>query len=433
MAEPSSPTLAQKALQALKSTGAALLRFARFCMPKKKPPVPKEILADNRIRHAFWRQRWGRRFKRLAFGMAVSGGISTATVIYPDTVSSPFDDFMKNKGYSTQLSDHFHVTNVRVYDKNAFLKPFQQAGLVTLPAWKRVMEKPTFLTVAAQTAATAINYPYNLLTNAFAQATGKTPDAYAFIPRLQQSPALREVYIQPPPEWTVSDFIATFTGIKIDTPKTVNDTQELQKALFEFVMLHEARHGEQDYGFALSVMEADADLYALKALKNGGTDQAIVNEIATLVLHARTLASLSGKVSHPSSVALTMGVQSPLITHQVAGAFWQLNNIMKDLDHYNKGSFAPETPEVLRHAVMASGMSQAGFFKHNTQLNEAASMSNQALGYFNDLSGGKLLHNNFLRGSLNLMLMSHPYAPVQEKPPVVKQADSTQKPLKKPA
>src|SRR5690606_32139152 len=78
----------------------------------------------------------------------------------------------------------------------------------------------------------------------------------------------RNVFIRPPADnFTVQEFLRDFAGLNLPDVQFEHDHKEIERVLFEYVMLHEARHGDQAKSVSTALNEADADRYAFDVLE----------------------------------------------------------------------------------------------------------------------------------------------------------------------
>lgn len=106
---------------------------------KAKPaPVPAAIYNDKRVQKAVIKSRRRRFLKRFLMTSVAAAAISAGTHYAPDTVSTPFNQFMYEQGHAADLKTHFHAQNTRVYDRWNPLYPFHLAGQGVKITWQEI-------------------------------------------------------------------------------------------------------------------------------------------------------------------------------------------------------------------------------------------------------------------------------------------------------
>jgi hypothetical protein len=224
----------------------------------------------------------------------------------------------------------------------------------------------------------------------------------------------RSCHILPPSSFTVESFISDFTGINLYTPRLKSDPEELRQKLFEYVMLHEARHCDQPLYLMTATDEADADLYALRVLEARGTDPVLLKEIKDIVLHSRALRSIKG-TSHSSADALAQGHVISADMHETTSAFDRLGGILDEAQNLNKSRFPAGTPDIQKKVSLIVALQRSGIFSHDKPMMNAMARTLEAFVYFNKLSPDSVPLTNVNIDKLNVNYLRTIYKPVPDK------------------
>jgi hypothetical protein len=385
---------------------------------KAKPvPVPAEIYNDKRVQKAVFKANRRRFFKRLLLTSVAAAAISTGTHLAPDSVSTPFNAYMDEKGHGTDFHDHFHASNIRVYDRWNPLYPFHLAGQGVKLTWNGADQDATSGSVTktfSKALATPVVY-YSLLFKGVGDLILPHPiDAYSLSGNMPHS--AREVFIRPPRAINLADFISDF-GL-VNTPNITfrNDTSELERILFEYVMLHEARHGDQDKNVATSLNEADADRYAFDVLAARGNREELLAEVRSIITHSRTMSSvLGGGTSHATSVALLRPYASPYNAYRDEAALNRLHRVLRDADTMNKDVFPEDMSRGNRFVYLAMALKQQNLTSQDPDMRLAIDMFLTAIDFFDTAAGGALVNRSFRIDQIKTGYLQQRYKPVEDK------------------
>jgi len=228
---------------------------------------------------------------------------------------------------------------------------------------------------------------------------------------------LRTNFIRPPGEFSVQSFLSDFSNIEGDHFKFQHSQKDIQKVLFEFVMLHEARHGDQQKVAFITANESDADLYAFRVMAARGTDPALLQEAATIVAHARAInATLNGDQAHVSTFALLRGSQRIFDAHEDAAAFKRLHDVLAEADKANDKRFPVDMAAGTRYFYLAAALEKAGLLNEDPGMKRAAGAYVGAIAYFNNVSGGTMLDPKY-SVTLDLSYLVQNYVPVPDRLP----------------
>jgi hypothetical protein len=380
---------------------------------KAAAPVPKEIVENKDVQKAVIRHRRRKRWRRLRNVLLCSAALSTVLQYNPDWVATPFDQYMETKGQPADLKDHFHAANIYVYDRHNPLYPFHLAGNETKLVWQEGLQRNQSSAIGLAIA-TPFIYTGGLWKGFMDMLPGNKLDAYSMAN--DAAPGDRTVFIRPPGDFSVERFLSDFSDIEAGRFHFKSDPVLLQRALFEFVMLHEARHGDQQKLAYVTANEADADLYAFKVMAARGTDPALLLETVEIVTHARAInALLHDDDMHVSTFAVLRGGQTILDAHQDAAAFRRLAGIVEEADQRNDAVFSARMPYGNRYYHLTAALYRGGMLDDDPAMKDAAAAYINAIHYFNSVSGGQLVKGGFDAKKLNLKYLEREYVPVPDR------------------
>jgi hypothetical protein len=380
---------------------------------KAQPPVPKEIVENKAVQKAVFKHVGRRGRRRLRNVFLASAALSTVLQFTPDLVSTKYDDYMAQKGYPADLSQHFHTGEIRVYDRVNPLYPFHLAGREVQMIWHEGM-KENRANAIGLAIATPFVYTAGLFGGFLHMLPGNPLDAYSMANN--DNHAQRVNFIRPPGEFSAARFFEHFSGIDSEGFSFKNDPAQLKRVLFEFVMLHEARHGDQQKLASATANESDADLYAFRVLEARGTNPALLEEAATLIMHARTINSvIGGDISHASSFALLRGSERLFDAHQDAAVMERLHNVLDEADAFNDKAFPPGMKSGNRYVYLALALHNRGILDEDPDMKLAAAAFVTASAYFDNVSGGKIIDRRFNTQKLDFSYLTNEYRPVPDK------------------
>lgn len=386
--------------------------FGMKAKPPAKTDVPQEIVDNKHVQKAVLKKVRRRRLKKLGLIFAASAALSTGLQYAPDAVSTKLDDFMTQKNFGGDFSQHFHAKEIRVYDRFNPLYPFHLAGNAVKMTWQDG-ERDGLGTVPL-VVGTPFLYTGMLWKGFTDMIPGNKLDAYSI--SNSDEAANRTTYIRPPGDFSLNRFMGDFSGVNGQKLEFQSDREVLRDILFQFVMLHEARHGDQDKTVFGTTNESDADLYAFRVMKARGTDSALLNEAATIVAHARAInGAVGGDAEHASTFTLQRGQQRVFDAHQDAASFERLNQLLAEADGRNRDKFPDAMPRGNRYLYLTLAMHGQGLLKEDPGLDKAATSFVQALGYFDKLSGGKIIDQEFDLSQIDLKYLTQVYKPVPDK------------------
>jgi hypothetical protein len=223
-------------------------------------------------------------------------------------------------------------------------------------------------------------------------------------------------FIRPPGEFSLDGFLRDFSRQDGEKLTFRNDRKDLRDVLFAFVMLHEARHGDQEKRAYITANEADADLYAFRVLASRGVDPGLLNEAATIVKHARALnATLGGDQAHVSTFTLDRGGERIFDAYEDAADFKRLHDVLHEADVRNDRVFPRGMPAGNRYLYLALAMQHAGLLDEDPGMKKAAAALVDAVTYFDNASGNKIIDPRFDYGKINLRYLTQPYHPAPDR------------------
>lgn len=387
--------------------------FGMKAKPPAKTDVPQEIVDNKHVQKAVLKKVRRRRLKKLGLIFAASAALSTGLQYAPDAVSTKLDDFMTQKNFGGDFSQHFHAKEIRVYDRFNPLFPFHHAGHATSIRWHQGLKYGNIYALPLAIG-TPTSYASDLLDGFMMMIPGNKLDAFSLTGN--DAPADRTVFIRPPGDFSLNRFMGDFSGVNGQKLEFQSEREVLRDILFQFVMLHEARHGDQDKTVFGATNESDADLYAFRVMKARGTDPALLNEAATIVAHARAInGAVGGDAEHASTFTLQRGQQRVFDAHQDAASFERLNQLLAEADGRNRDKFPDAMPRGNRYLYLTLAMHGQGLLKEDPGLDKAATSFVQALGYFDKLSGGKIIDQEFDLSKIDLKYLTQVYKPVPDK------------------
>ncbi len=383
---------------------------------KAKPPapeVPEEVVNNKYVRKAVNKSQRGRLLKRLALIFGTSAAVSTGLQFAPNMVSTPMDDFMAAKGYSADYSQNFHTKEIRVYDRFNPLYPFHLAGRTTGMLWHEAL-KEQHSGLISLSLATPLFYTDMLLKGFTDMLPGSKLDAFSI--SSNDAPSERVNFIRPPGDFSLNRFMGDFSGVNGKKLEFRSDREELRHVLFQFVMLHEARHGDQQKLAYETANESDADLYAFKVLASRGIDRALLTEAATIVAHARAInAAVGGDNAHATTFTIARGGQRIFDAHQDADSFGRLHDLLSEADHRNDSAFPAAMPVGNRYFYLTMAMNEEGLLEEDPGLKKAAAAFISSIRYFDALSNGQIIDRKFTGEKIDLDYLTQPYKPVPDK------------------
>lgn len=378
-----------------------------------KPRVPDEIVNDKNVQKAVIKNRRKKRWRALRNIALVSTALSTITYFNPDLVSSTYDAHMAERGYTATHQENFHAAEVRVYDRGNFFLPFYTGACSVTEAWQQADRHD--IGIATRLIITPIVYVDGITEGIGALLPSGALDAYS---KSNNAPAdERTVFIHPPADnFTVKQFLQDFAGLELSEPQFKHNHQDIERVLYEYVMLHEARHGDQDKSVSVALNEADADRYAFDVLETRGIDPALLGEVRDIVTYGRTMASvLGGGTSHATSLALMREYPTAFDAYEDGASFKRLHNILKDAAHFNAEAFDENVSVGNRMIYIAGAMNARGTLRHDPELRAANNNFITAINYFQEASGYKLVNPLLDLSGVNVEYLKQPYSGAPDK------------------
>lgn len=380
-----------------------------------------------------------------------STALSTILHFCPNATSQSFDDFMKSKGFDDNLSAHFHAADIRVYKRDNPLVIWRMAGdQVVENIWHRSLldeqghagKSPGAGAIAYKSAVSVIAYPVALFSRLWASMNAMPP---LDVNTVRGSDAFesRNVFIYPLADASAEEYIKSFIPLLIRAPLHFkNDPEEIRKAFFQYVMLHEARHGDQDNHLlemdnpffpvrtggakevSESTNESDADVYAFQVLRARGVNSAVLDELLEIMTHVRRLGEVIGYQSdHTTSLALARGGQNLLEGITDKRDFESLYRALDQAYRLNKDKFTSAgvgavSPEGIKRkslihlALMAD---ERELFKNDPALDKACKAFIESARYVNSISENSLYKPGFDTSGIDLDFLLQEYKPVPDK------------------
>ena len=378
-----------------------------------KPPVPAEIVNDKRVQKAVFKNHRRKRWRALRNIALVSTAISTILQFNPNIVSTSYDDHMAARGYTAPHAENFNASNVRVLDRSNPLLPFYTAGSGVVDGWQEADRQNMGL--ATKLIVTPFIYIKGFSSGLGDALSGQSLDAYSLS---NDAPvAERSVYIRPPADdFTVNDFLREFAGLDIDNLQFKHDNRDISRVLYEYVMLHEARHGDQHKSVSTALNEADADRYAFTVLDTRGYDAALLAEVREIIIHGRTMASvLGGGTSHSTSLSLMRDYPSVFDAYEDGASFRRLHNILADAARMNEDVFDANMQGGHRMLHVSTALFLQGTLNDNEELRAANNHFRMAAIYFQHASGFRLFGPMENIDQVNVDYLKQPYSAAPDK------------------
>ena len=377
-----------------------------------KPPVPAEIINDKRVQKAVFKNHRRKRWKQIRNIAIASTALTALTHMAPDFVSKPYDQFMAEKGYTVSSQELFQAENIRVYNRGNLLYPFHAAGNETVISWQE-LDREGFGTFSK-----AVTAPFSYISG-FTGAVGNmiSPslvDAYSIS---NSGPAKdRTVFIRPPSDFTVGEFLREFAGVNPAQAeyRFQHENKDIERVLFEYVMLHEGRHGDQSKSANGTLNEADADQYAFDVLTRNGTDPALLEEVRTIITFGRILASVQGGgTTHATGFALMRPLRTTYDAHTDAATFRTLHNMLDDVARTNEEAFKDDVSMANRYVYAAAALKRDNVFSDNARLANANAYYMMAVNYFQVASNTALYDPQFPLQSIKTDYLKQNYDPAE--------------------
>lgn len=378
-----------------------------------KPRVPDEIVNDKNVQKAVIKNRRKKRWRALRNIALVSTALSTITYFNPDLVSSTYDAHMAERGYTATHQENFHAAEVRVYDRGNFFLPFYTGASSVTEAWQQAERHD--IGVLSRIILTPILYVDGISEGIGTLLTPSTLDAYS---KSNNAPLEeRTVFIHPPADnFTVQQFLSDFADVTLSDPQFKHNQEDIARVLYEYVMLHEARHGDQDKSVSTALKEADADRYAFDVLETRGIEPSLLQEVRDIVTYGRTMASvLGGGTSHATSLALMRDYPTAFDAYEDGASFKRLHNILQDAVHFNADAFDDRISNGNRMIYIAGALNARGTLRHDPELRAANNHFITAINFFQEASGYKLVNPFLDLSGVDVDYLKQPYSGAPDK------------------
>lgn len=390
-------------------------RIKNIFTRKATPVVPDDIVNNEDVQKAIFKARRKRRWKFIRRFLLGSTILSIGIQFIPGSVSTTFDRHMTEKGHPANLQEHFHTSNIRVYDRINILYPFHFSGMTTHLTWSEELNKKNPDITLWDVALEPVNIGIKVISGYTQMLPGNKLDAWSIS---GSGPVEgRYCYIRPPGDFSLERYLQDFSGIKAEQLNFKNDHKELSRILYAYVMLHEARHCDQDKRVHASPLnESDADLYAFKILQTQGERPELLAEAHDIMLHLRTLNSVIGGDSlHTTTFTLERKSQTAMDAHNDAATFWRLRQILIDARSLNEEAFPDGAKTGGQFYYLTSGMMKAGLFDGDKQLTKAAKTFMSGVEYFDKATHGAAIDREFNPSKLDFSFFDKKYEPVKDK------------------
>lgn len=381
---------------------------------KALPPIPKELLENKPLTKAIVKNHRRKVRRRIRNIFLVSAALSVGTQYAPNLVSDNFDAYMASKGYADNFSQNYSTGEIRVYDRFNPLYPFHLAGREVAINWHEEM-KLTHLAAIPLAIETPFIYT-GALWKGFSDMLPPVDALDAYSMTTNDKLSERVNFIRPPGEFSLDSFLGDFAGVDGQKLTFRNDQQDLRDVLFAFVMLHEARHGDQDKRAYITSNEADADLYAFKVLASRGVDPQLLDEAVAIVRNTRALnATMGGDQAHVSTFTLERGGERIFDGYEDAADFKRLHDVLAEADVRNDRVFPHEMPLGNRYLYLTMAMQRDGLLDEDAGMKKAAEAFVGAIRYFDDKSDKKIIDDKFDLNKVDLRYLTKQYHPAPDR------------------
>jgi hypothetical protein len=227
----------------------------------------------------------------------------------------------------------------------------------------------------------------------------------------------RESFILPPPEdFSTQGLLSKLAGLDTGKLHFKSDEKELDKVMFQFVLLHEARHSDQNVNASVAINENDSDRYALQVMALRGVKPEVMNEAMTLLVGARIFAStMNGDTSHNTGYSLQRAENSIWHTEEDSMNIAHLSRLLSYAAQENKDVFPNDMSGNERRIYLANGLVRSGLLDKDPELKRAAQTFLAVAGYFNQISEKRFINPHFDVSKLTFKTLTADYAPAPDK------------------
>lgn len=384
------PTPEEKALQA---------RYKQF---------KKHVLKDH-----FGLKVW-RGLRNTVIGLfTAAASISTATEVFPGLATQSFGDYMKEKGYGENLDDYYRNKDIRVW-RNDWIMPFKFAGMVTREEIRQIRQQKEGLSLVANLLWEPVRYSVTL--KDMIKRVSQYPDAYPFTQNVGQMLGNNETsYIRAGGENFHLDGMLRSTlpgNFSLVTFNYKSNPAALDSMFQKYVMLHEARHADQNLFTISNMDETDADQFAFAVLESENANPDILNEMKRIVLTIRALGGIAGGDHFHYSSEFNDTPRSILQGIEDASGAEQFARVLRFVAANNAHAFPDTTDAFNRVYANALRIYMDPICQENRPMRTAAEAFLGACAHVNELQGGTALKVDFMtlnRISLHGLYM--PYSP----------------------
>lgn len=338
-----------------------------------------------------------RTFIRRSFKICLYSGIASFGLqMLPDQLmTKSLNEHMAEQGMGEDLQKYFNAKNIRVYSRSNPLYILDGAGdaaRIENEEAARSARKTNGEKIVDDTILTPLRYP-SILWKHFTTAIFPHPlDAYALSSGVPLES--RECYIRPPGKINIADYINTFTGLDAENYTFKNDPATLERLLYKYVMLHEARHCDQNKDIDTgSLNETDSDLFAINILMKTEKDTAAVTELREILMYVRLYHGIAGDNAHMSSFGIEREGQTPMQSLQDVGGTIALSDLLSTAVRMNRDSFNKDTQWNEKYYHISRHMLDKGMFKNQPDLEKTAKAFVDSIDYFEKSAVDKKIIN----------------------------------------
>lgn len=338
-----------------------------------------------------------RTFLRRSFKICLYSGIASLGLqMAPDNLmTSSLNDHMAAQGMGEDLQQYFNAKNIRVYSRSNPLYILDGAGDtvgIENEEAARVGRKTKGEKIVDDIVSTPFRYPSALLTHFTTASLPHPLDAYSISSGVPLES--RDCYIRPPAKINVVDYINTFTGMDAESYAFKTDINTLERLLYKYVMLHEARHCDQNKDMdTASLNETDSDLFAINTLMKTEKDIDAVNELREILMHVRIYHGVAGDNAHMSYFGIDRQGQTPLQSITDVGGTIALSDLLSTAVRMNRDSFDKDTQWNEKYYHITRHLLDRDMLKNQPDLEKAAKAFIGSIDYFESSAVDKKIIN----------------------------------------
>lgn len=395
------------------------LRDVFTSLAKKPTPEEKALQARYKqfkkhvLKNHFGLKVW-RGLRNTVIGLfTAAASISTATEVFPGLATQSFGDYMKEKGYGENLDDYYRNKDIRVW-RNDWIMPFKFAGMVTREEIRQIGLQKDGLSYVANMLWEPVRYSITL--KDMIKRVNQYPDAYPFTQNVGQMLGNDETsYIRTGGKNFTMDLMLRSTlpgNFSLITFNYKSDPVALDSMFQKYVMLHEARHADQNLFTISNMDETDADQFAFAVLESENANPDMLAELKRIVLTIRALGGVAGGDHFHYSSEFNDTPRSILQGIEDASGAEQFARVLRVVSANNTHVFEDSVDAFNRVYSNALRIYMDPLCQENRPMRTAAEAFLAACNHVNELQGGTALNVDFRTVSrISLYGLHMPYSP----------------------